>query len=78
VPEHTIHFDTDSEKNNFLRQHLRNELQCEVCESKQFKAERNSPKQIMLTCVDCGWVYMIGPETFGEKNLHLKFSYQKK
>ncbi|MCW4016890.1 MAG: hypothetical protein NWF06_11010 [Candidatus Bathyarchaeota archaeon] len=77
TPEHTINFDNDSERKKFLRHHLRNEIKCEVCESNNFKAEQNSPQQIMLTCTNCGWVHIISPETFGDQKLYLKFCHQK-
>ena len=77
MPEHTINFDDDSERTKFLRDHLRNEIRCEICDQNNFKAEQNSPQQIMLTCLNCGWVYIISPESFGKKKLHIKFWVQK-
>lgn len=73
MPEHTINFDDNIERKKFLRDHLRNEIKCEICETNNFKAEQNSPQQIMLTCVNCGWVRLISPETFGKEPLILKF-----
>ncbi|MFA5364017.1 MAG: hypothetical protein WC325_02415 [Candidatus Bathyarchaeia archaeon] len=78
MPEHIINFDSETERNNFLKNYMRNEIRCQICENTSFKAERNSPEQIMLTCANCGWIHMIGPETFGENKVYLKFWGQEK
>ena len=72
MPEKIINFDENSEREKFLRQYLRNEIKCEICKTNNFKAEQNSPQQIMLTCINCGRVSFISPETFGKKPLVLK------
>ena len=72
IPEHIINFDENSEREKFLRQYLRNEIKYEIFKTNNFKAEQNSPQQIMLTCINCGWVRLISPETFRKKPLVLK------
>ena len=71
MPEKIINFDENSEREKFLRQYLRNEIKCEICKTNNLKAEQNSPQQIMLTCINCGRVSFISPETFGKKPLVL-------
>ena len=78
MPEHIINFENDLERNKFLRDHLKTEIICEVCNRNNFMVEQKSPKQIVLTCINCGWIKTISPKTFGKKNFDIKFQVSKK
>jgi ferredoxin-like protein FixX len=75
MPEHTIHFDNKSERNKFLKQCLRNKIVCPLCENKAFNVENNSLEQIVLTCINCGWIHVIANEDAIKNKTYLKLSY---
>ena len=76
MPEHTIHFDNKTERNKFLKQCLRNKIICQLCESNSFKVEHNSLDQIVLTCINCGWIHIINNAPSVENKTYLKLSYE--
>ena len=75
MPEHTIHFDNKSERNKFLKQCLRNKIVCPLCENNAFNVEHNSLDQIVLTCINCGWLHIITNENSVKNKTYLKLSY---
>jgi len=78
MPEHTINFDNKSERNKFLKHCLRNKIVCKLCENNSFTVEYNSLEQIVLTCINCGWVHIINKEPAVKNKTCLKLSYEDK
>jgi hypothetical protein len=76
MPEHIINFDKKSERNKFLKQCMRNKIVCQLCENNSFKVEYNAPEEIILTCINCGWVHIINNENLAKNKIHLKFSHE--
>jgi predicted nucleic-acid-binding Zn-ribbon protein len=75
MPEHIIHFDNKSERNKFLKQCLRNKIVCPLCKNNAFNVEHNSFDQIVLTCINCGWLHIISKENSVKNKPYLKLSY---
>jgi RNase P subunit RPR2 len=73
MPEHIINFDNKAERNKFLKHCLRNKITCQLCDNNSFKVEYNSPEEIILTCINCGWVHIINNGNLAKNKVQLKF-----
>ncbi|PVX23598.1 MAG: hypothetical protein CW716_11795 [Candidatus Bathyarchaeum sp.] len=43
-----------------VRQSMKNETRCMICENTVFRVSRIAPELVMLTCEKCGEPHMIG------------------
>jgi transcription elongation factor Elf1 len=59
-----------------VRQCMKNETKCMICENTVFKVRRITSQLIMLTCENCGESHMIGINS-DETSRHLTFWSQE-
>ena len=55
-----------------IKQNMKNETKCVICNNTVFRVGRITPELVMLTCENCGETHMIGTNS-DESGIRLTF-----